>query len=298
MKVYLDYTQEELDRQYEHRNFVPDADDFLAAQRAESERVRAAANGRFDVAYGSGEDELLDIYLTGLVGRDGLAPVVVFFHGGRWAIGSKASNCEGAEMYTAQGVHFVSVNFSLLPNVTMDQLIGQCRDAVAWLWRNAETFGGARDRMFVHGKSSGAHVAAMMAITDWPAGYGLPADLFKGGLLVSGMYDLEPVRRTFRNEWLRLDEDAAARNSPIRHIPEGGCPLIVGFGSLETDEFRRQSREFVAAWRAPGLECREVEMAGRHHFSVNAEMNDANSILVAPFLGWMGRGAGMDPSPG
>jgi arylformamidase len=216
---------------------------------------------------------------------------VVFFHGGRWALGSKASNCEGAEMYTALGVHFVSVNFSLLPKVTMDVLIRQCRDAIAWLWRNAETFGGDRERIFVHGKSSGAHVGAMMVITDWQAEYGLPGDLVKGGLVVSGMYDLEPVRLTFRNDWLKLDEAAAARNSPIRHIPDHGCSLIVGVGALETDEFRRQPREFVAAWRAKGRECLFVEMPGRHHFTVNDEMKDPSSALVAPFLGWMGLAA-------
>ncbi len=288
MKVYLDYTQKELDRQYEHREWIDDADAYIAVHRAESERVRAAANGQFDVAYGPGEDELLDIYLA-----DGArtAPIVVFFHGGRWAIGSKTSNCEGAEMYTAHGVHFVSVNFSLLPTVTMDVLIRQCRDAIAWIWRNAETFGGDRSRIFVHGKSSGGHVGAMMAITDWRAGHDLPPDLVKGALVVSGMYDLEPVRLTFRNEWLKLDEDGAARNSPILRIPEHGCPLIVGVGALETDEFRRQPREFVAAWRARGLECGFVEMDGRHHFTVNDEMKDPNSALVAPFLGWMGLAA-------
>ena len=285
MKVYLDYTQEELDRQYEHRNIVPDAEKYVAAHQAESERVRAAAQGRFDIAYGSGEDELLDIYLAD---GQGLAPIMVFFHGGRWAMGSKASNCEAAEVYTAQGVHFVSVNFSLLPSVTMDTLIGQCRDAIVWLWRNAGTFGGDRDRMFVHGKSSGAHVAAMMVITDWQAQYDLPTDLIKGGLLVSGMYDLEPVRLTFRNEWLKLDESGAARNSPIRHIPERGCPLIVGVGALESEEFRRQPREFVDAWRAKGLDCQFIVLEGRHHFTVNVDMNAAQSALVAPFLGWMG----------
>ena len=168
MKIYLDYTQEELDRQYEHRHYIPDAEVFIAAHAAESERVRAAANGRFDIPYGPGEDERLDIYLAR---GDGAAPIVVYFHGGRWAMGSKASNCEAAEMYTAQGVRCVSVNFSLLPKVTMDTLIGQCRDAIQWLWRNAATFGADRDRLFVHGKSSGAHVAAMMAITDWRAAY-------------------------------------------------------------------------------------------------------------------------------
>ena len=146
MKIYLEYTQEELDRQYEHRNFVPDAEDYIAAQRTESERVRASANGRFDLSYGPHQDELLDIYLAD---NDDSAPIVVFFHGGRWARGSKASNCESAEIYTALGVHFVSVNFSLLPSVTMNVLIRQCRDAISWIWHNAETFNGDRNRIFV-----------------------------------------------------------------------------------------------------------------------------------------------------
>ena len=286
MKVYLDYDQVGLDRQYEHRHFVSDADEILAFQAAESARVRAAAKGRFDVAYGDGEDELLVIYLAE---GDGPAPIVVFFQGGRWAMGSKNSNCEAAEMYTAMGVHFVSVNFSLLPGVTMDVLIGQCRDAAGWIWRNASDFGGDNARMFVHGKSSGAHVAGMMAVTDWSQFDGLPADLFKGGLLVSGMYDLEPVRLTYRNEWLKMDERAALANSPIRHIPNNGCPLIVGVGALETDKFRRQSKEFSEAWSAAGLECQFAEMPDRHHFSVNEDMNVAGSELTKPFLALMGR---------
>lgn len=281
MKVYLDYTREELDRQYEHRHTVPDADEFISAHRAASERVRATADGRFDVSYGPGEDELLDIYFA--KGRCP-APMVVFFHGGRWATGSKASNCEAAEMYTAQGLNFVSVNYSLLPKVTMDVLIRQCRDAVAWLWRRAGEFGADRDRIFVHGKSAGAHVAAMVAVTGWVADYGLPADVVKGGLLVSGMYDLEPVRLTFRNEWLRLDEIGALRNSPIHLVPPDGCDLVVGVGSRETEEFRRQPRAFAAAWRARGLSCRFVEMEGYHHFSINDAMNEATSALVSPFL--------------
>ncbi len=287
MKIYLDYDQKELDRQYEHREWIDDADKYVEAQSADSKRVRdaARARGRFDVAYGPHEDELLDIYPADRVGP---SPVVVFFHGGRWARGSKASNCEGAEIYTTLGVHFASVNFSLLPAVTMDVLIRQCRDAIAWIWRNADTFGGDRTRMFVHGKSSGAHVGAMMAITDWRAEYDLPGDLVKGALLVSGMYDLEPVRLTFRNDWLELDAAGAARNSPIRHIPDHGCPLIVGMGALETDEFRRQPRAFAEAWRAKGLDCRLIEMPGRHHFTVNEEMKNPSSAIVTPFLGWMG----------
>jgi arylformamidase len=281
-KIYLDYTQEELDRQYEHRSLVPDGDDFLANNDADSTRARAAAtHGSFDVAYGPDPDQLLDIYPAE---ADGLAPVVVFFHGGRWSRGSKESNIESLATYNAAGVHFVSVGFTLIPDIDMDGLIGQCRDAIAWLWHNAATFGGDPERLFVMGKSSGGHLAGTMVVTDWAAERGVPADVIKGGLLVSGMYDLEPVRLSFRNGFLGLDEETAMRNSPIHHIPDGGCPLVVGFGSLETDEFQRQGRTFAAAWTERGLPCRLVEMAGRHHYSINADLNDPAGDLVTPFL--------------
>ncbi|MDC0033124.1 alpha/beta hydrolase [Alphaproteobacteria bacterium] len=284
-KIYLDYTQEELDRQYEHRSIVPDSDDFIVRNETESAKIRAAANGKFDVAYGSDLDQLLDIYPA----RGGeLSPVVVFFHGGRWSRGDKTSNIESLATYNAAGVHFVSVGFTLIPNIDIDGLVGQCRDAIAWLWHNARTFGGDPHRLFVMGKSSGGHLGGMMVVTNWERERGVPADVIKGGLLVSGMYDLEPVRLSFRNGFLGLDLDAAMRNSAIHHIPDNGCPLIIGYGSLETDEFQRQSKTFAAAWLERGYTCQLVEMEGRHHFSIDVDLNDPNGNLVTPFLKYMG----------
>lgn len=289
MKVYRDYTQEELDVQYEHRNIVANAEEFTARNRAEAERVRAdadaAGTARLDVRYGSAEDQLLDIYLAP---GEGPAPIVVFFHGGRWRVGSRMSASAPAESFTAAGAHFVSVDFVLFPGTDMDTLIGQCREAIAWVWRNAAEFGGDRDRLHVMGKSSGGHIGGMMVTTDWTSLHDLPADTVKSALLVSGMYDLEPVRLTFRNEWLKLDAEVAARNSAIRHLPEGGCPLVVSFGSLESDEFKRQSREFVEAWRAKGFACQLIEMPGRHHFSIDADINDPTGSLVSAMLETMG----------
>jgi arylformamidase len=283
-KIYLDYTQEELNRQYEHRSIVPDSDEFIARNEADSARIRAAADGQLDVAYGPDPDQLLDIYPAK---GNGLLPVVVFFHGGRWSRGGKESNIESLATYNAAGVHFVSVGFTLIPNITMDGLVGQCRDAIAWLWHNAQSFGGDRDRLFVMGKSSGGHLGGMMVVTDWKVERGLPPDVIKGALLVSGMYDLEPVRLSFRNGFLHLDEESAMRNSPILHIPDHGCPLVVGYGAQETDEFQRQSRTFAAAWRERGLTCQLVEMEARHHHSINADLCDSGGKLVRPFLEYM-----------
>jgi arylformamidase len=265
MAIYLNYSQEELNRQYEHRHFVADVPKFRAIAKAENERVRAAASGLFDIPYGTHFDELLDIYKTHVTTP---VPVVIFFHGGRWRKGSKSSACHSAEAFTENGAHFVSVNYSLLPTVTMDELINQCRKAVAWIHENAASFGGDPSRISIMGKSAGAHIGGMMVTTDWTS-YGAPTDVIKSALLISGMYDLEPVRLTFRNEWLRLDRDSAVRNSPIHHIKPLGCSLVLGCGELETDEFRRQTREFAAAWRTGGHRCHYAEAPDQHHYSVN-----------------------------
>ncbi len=280
-KIYLDYTQEELDQQYEHRSIVPEGDKFLAQTEAESHRVGEMAKGLFDVAYGPEAEQLLDIYT---VEKNCPSPVVIFFHGGRWSRGSKSSNIESLTIYNANGILFVSVGFTLIPNITMDSLIAQCRAAIVWLWQNAQTYGGDRQNFYVFGKSSGAHLAGMMVVTDWSKDFDLPKNVIKGGLLVSGMYDLEPVRLSFRNSFLKLNESEAFRNSPILQIPEGGCPLIIGFGSKETDEFQRQSIAFADAWKKKGLKCSLVKVEGHHHFSINSEMCNANGILISSFL--------------
>ena len=213
--------------------------------------MREAATGRFDVSFGDHEDETLDIYFAAGATETSSAPIIVFFHGGRWSMGSKTSNCECAEAINRSGAHFISVDFTLIPNTNMDGLITQCRNAIAWIYRNATSFGGDPNRIFVMGKSSGGHVTGMMLTTDWAQTNGLPRDVIKGGLAISGMYDLEPVRLTFRNDTLKLDETTARRNSPIHRIPARACPIVVSVGSLESDEFRRQTREFAEAWVSP-----------------------------------------------
>ena len=126
----------------------------------------------------------------------------------------------------------------------MDELVRQCRAAVAWVYRNAETFGGDRDRIYVSGHSSGGHVTGVMTITDWEGVYGLPADLVKGAAPISGMFDLEPVINSWRNSYLKLDAERALALSTIHHIPETKIPMVFGFGAGELTEFQRQSTDY------------------------------------------------------
>jgi arylformamidase len=130
----------------------------------------------------------------------------------------------------------------------------------------------------------------MLVSTDWEGGFGLPADAVKGGVALSGMYDLEPVRLSHRNTYLKLDAAAARRNSPIHHIPPRPIPLIVGHGDGELDEFKRQSRDYAAAWHARGYPCTPIEFKGLNHFEVCFEYAHPESELFAAMRAMMGLG--------
>ena len=281
VKVWLDYTQAELDDQYNQRILVPDANDYMARWGDESERLRGTLSCTLDVAYGPSDAERLDIFPAPAAN----APVVVYFHGGAWTRWDKANNSFQAVPFTGAGATFVSVDFALVPLVTLDELIRQCRAAVAWVHGNARGFGGDPDRLYIAGHSSGGHEVGMLATTDW-ADWGLPGDVIKGTFAASGIYDVEPVRLSSRNEYLRLDKDATRRNSPIHHIRDVMPPMLIAYGENEQREFRRQSITFAQALRGSGHTVRELDLSGLNHFEVAEQYGDAEgSLLQAVFEG-------------
>jgi arylformamidase len=284
--IWLDYTQDELDRQYDQRVLVPDADDYMARWGVESERLRQTLDCRLDVPYGETEAERLDIFPAAAEG----APVVVYFHGGAWTRWNKANNSYQAVPFTAAGATFVSVDFALVPAVALDELIRQCRASVAWVHENAAGFGADPDRLHIAGHSSGGHEVAMLATTDWTR-WGLPGDAVKGAFAASGIYDLEPVRLSSRNRYLSLDAEATRRNSPIHHIRDAMPAMVIAYGEDEQREFRRQSIIFAQALRDRGHAVRELDLNGLNHFQVAEQYGDAGTALMRAVLDGMGLAA-------
>ncbi len=284
MSVYRDFDQAELNRQYDARGASSDGQSFRDFIRAESPRVRARMAGALDIAYGPSPEELLDVFPA----ADDGAPVVFFIHGGYWRSSSKDDVSLFASTFVPAGATFVAVNYALAPMATIDEIVRQCRAALAWVHGNIADYNGDPGRIFVNGRSAGGHLAGMMLAAGWHEEFAMPADVIKGACAVSGLFDLEPVRLSNANEWARLDPEAARRNSPIHHIPDTGCPLIVTYGGLETDEFKRQSEDYMAAWRARGYPCTYVDLPGRHHFATMAELTDRDSPLTRAVFDQMG----------
>jgi arylformamidase len=284
MKVYGDFTQAALDEALNARGTAPDFDEVLRRYDEDSARVRARFGGKLGVAYGPSEDETLDIFPAAKPG----APIQLFIHGGYWRLLTRTENSFAAEALVPAGAAVVVINYALAPRVTLDEIVRQCRAAIAWTWKNARSFGADPDRLFISGHSAGGHLVGMMLATDWEREFGAPADVVKGATAVSGLYDLRPIAKSFVNEWLKLDEAAAVRNSPLLNLSRHGCPLIVSYGERDTAEFRRQSDEYLAAWRAKGHPGSYVDMRGFHHFDVMNEIANPKSPLAKAVFAQMG----------
>jgi arylformamidase len=281
-KVFLDYTQEALDRAYEQRLWAPNVDEVTARYRRESEAVRRRFPHRV-AAYGRGADETLEI----LPARTAHAPIQLFIHGGRWLRPVHDGFVYAAPTFLAAGAAFVAARFATLPDVRLPDMVGQLRRAVAWLHANARGFGGDPARLHVCGHSSGAHLAAVLLTTDWAA-EGLPSDILKGGVCISGMYDLRPVLQSNRSAYVRLDAAEEDALSPIRHLDRVRCPIIVAYGDRESPEFQRQGRCFAAALATAAAPSQALVMAGLNHFEGAMSLADPASPLARASLGQMG----------
>jgi arylformamidase len=282
--VFRGYDQPTLDAEYNNRVKVARALDWLARAGAESARARAELPVVFDVPYGAHHAERLDVFPAA---RPGPAPVHVFVHGGYWHRMDKADFSFVARGLRPAGAMTVVVNYGLVPSIDLDDLVRQCRAAVAWVHRHARQWGGDPERITVSGHSAGGHLVAMLLATSW-AELDAPADVVKAGCAISGLYDLEPIRLCYLNEVLKLTPEVARRNSPVHLAPTRPTPLILAVGGAEGAEYHRQTDDLAAAWRAHGVPVEVMDLAGHDHFSIVAELESPFSPLARAIQGRMG----------
>jgi arylformamidase len=240
---------------------------------------RAGSNVKPDISYGNSEFQKLDLYLPKQEG----APVLLFIHGGYWrnpAV-NRISCSFCMEAIVDSGALVAMIDYDLCPQVTMDVIVDQVRQACAWVWRNAHDYGGDPARLHIAGHSAGGHLAAMMAATDWPSvDKELPNDLVKSIVSVSGLFELKPLCHTSLNADLCLDEETARRNSPRFLQPSKGLPASIFVGGLESEEFRRQSRDFATAWKNKSGSMELHEVSGKNHFTVMESAAEPDSQLT------------------
>lgn len=281
-RVWLDLDQAALDAAYDQSQFAPNMAQVLRRHACNSELVRARLGEPQRLAYGPAPIESLDIYRTSTPD----APVCVFIHGGAWRDGSARDNAFAAELFVQAGVHCVVPDFSsvLETRGSLMPMADQVRRAVAWVYRHAAEFGGNPERVHVLGHSSGAHLAGVVLTTDWPGTWNLPQDIVKSGLCCSGMFDLKPVRLSARSAYVKFTDEMEQALSPQRHLQHLHAPLTLAYGTLESPEFQRQSRQFATAVQAAGKPVTLLLAQEYNHFEIIETLANPYSLLGSAAL--------------
>jgi arylformamidase len=283
--LYREFTnQAQLDDEYNPALRVGNLEAMINGWFAASERVRVALGGGHTMHYGPTKAEFVDVFPAQNPG----APIHVFIHGGYWTYFSSKEFAFVAEPFYRRGVTTVVVNYALCPRVTIDEIVRQCRAALAWVFRNAEGFGGDPARISVSGHSAGGHLAGMMLATEWLHDYGLPQDLVKACCAVSGLFDLEPFPFTWLQPSLQLTWGEIRRQSPLRHLPAQSGPIIVAVGSEESAEFHRQAAAYEEALKGAGIEPEHLELKGRNHFTLLEDLTGTGGPLFEAILSKIG----------
>ena len=284
--VWLDMDQAELDASYNQAVYAPNVAEVLQRYVDRSETARAVVGEPLRFAYGDSGIEGLDVYATDKPD----APIAIFIHGGAWRSGRARDYAFPAELFTRAGAHLVVPDFAAVQEVDGNLMVmaEQVRRAVAWVHRNAQRFGGNPQRIHVLGHSSGGHLAGVMLTTDWAGHFGLPPDVVKGGLCCSGIFDLKPPRLSARSSYVRFTDEIEEALSPQRHLAQLRAPLAVAYGTLETPEFQRQSRDFAAAVAAAGKPVQLLVAQGCNHFEIIESLARPDGLLGAAVLAQMG----------
>jgi arylformamidase len=284
--VFLNYDQIELDAAYDQAVYQPNILQLNKRWASNSARTRARIGEPERRAYGDSGIEQLDLFRT----AKSNAPIFVFIHGGAWIRGDAKSYSAPAEMFVGAGAHYIVPDFTSVADAggSLFPMAEQMRRAIAWVWRNAASFGGDPNRLYIGGQSSGAHLAAVALTTDWPREFDVPADIVKGGLCTSGMYELAPVRLSARANYVKFTDAMVEALSPIRHLDRLGAPVIVSYGTYETPEFIRQAKEFAAAVRDAG-KLRELAVAENYsHLDLPETLCNPYGLLGDAVLKMMG----------
>jgi arylformamidase len=267
--IYRGMDRKALDAAYNNTAAVGEArrDQYVAGWSARSDVVRKTWGGRFDLPYGAGARERVDLFACGRPG----SPTLLYIHGGYWQFNDKEPYAFLGESLLPAGFNLVLAEYTLAPAARMDHIAAEIRRATAWTIHHAKEYGGDPDRVFVAGHSAGGHLTAV-AMND---------DRVAGGVAISGIYDLEPIRLNYLNDKLGLDIEEAERNSPIRHLPAYAGPLVVTVGLDELPELIRQSEEYAAAWTRHGLRGRYLPLPGHEHFSILEELARPDGAILA-----------------
>lgn len=274
--LYRGLGREDLDAAYDNANAVgmERRNAYISDWGKRSETVSDAWSPRSNISYGSRPRQRLDVFSCGRAD----APTLVYIHGGYWQMGDKETYGFIGDGLLASGFNFVLVEYTLAPEVRVDDIVSEIYAAIDWVIEKIKEYGGDPRRVFICGHSAGGHLTAM----------GMADRRVAGGIAISGLFDLEPIRLNYLNQKLGLDEAEMLRNSPMSHIPAEANPLIVTVGLGELPELIRQSEDYYNAWQSRGHDGQYLPIPGHDHFSVLEELARPDGLILAALKNLVG----------
>jgi arylformamidase len=256
--IYRGMDRAALDAAYDNTGAVADSQAYRDRWWRESAAVRAEPRSRLDLRFGTRPRATLDYFPSGTAN----APLFVFIHGGYWQRNEKERFAFLVPGSRAHGIDVAVPGYTLAPEAKLADIIGEMRQALDYLADRSGELGFDRGRLFVGGWSAGGHLTA--AVADHPA--------VRGGIPISGIFDLEPIFLGVLNDKLGLKADEVAPLSPLARLGDRSPPLELFVGSSELPELQRQSQEFASAALERGLPVKLTTLAGHHHFSILDEL--------------------------
>lgn len=265
MTLYRGMDRAALDAAYDNTKAVANSAALLADFEARSAKLRAAMPQHLDLRYGPAERNRIDYFAA-----DQPGPILVFIHGGYWQMRAKENFSFVATGPLAHGIHVALPGYTLAPAITLDGIVAEVRAAIRWIAQHAAAFGGDTSRIVVSGWSAGGHLTAMV----------MEEAAVSGGLAISGIFDLEPIRLNYLNAKLGLDAEAVQRLSPLLHLPARSAPLLLACGAEELPELQRQSQDYATARARAGLAGRLLQLPQHNHFTILETLAQADGALT------------------
>lgn len=270
--MYKNYSQDELDAQYNNRQRVPEHEVIMGELFQKGKDFSFARAPHLDLPFGKHEDELLDIYLPAEDSTN--APVMVYIHGGFWTSRHKDDFRFLAASWTQKGYVVVVVNYSLIPQITLAGIVDQCVRSLIWVRENILDFGGDPDKIRLVGHSAGGHLAAMLLCEPRLGDHAVEA-----ALLISGLYDLKPIKLSYMNEILQLNEEDLSKRSPEHLVPKSVKKLMIVVGGAESDEFIDQSQSLAKTWDVSSKGWKYLVLKDLNHFTILESLENHQGSL-------------------
>jgi arylformamidase len=273
------WPREQLERDYNARASVSleAFEQATGEYRRLSEAARTLPGCHFDVVYDQDSGQAVDIFNGGAGGA--LRPAFIFIHGGYWRALGKEDSALMAPMLARHGVATVAVDYRLAPAVPLGEIVREVRAAVAFLFKNGPKYGIDPHRLYVGGSSAGGHLSGTVLSPGWHPEFGIPLDVIKGAMPISGLFHLAPLAQTFVRDWITFDPDMVQSLSPAENLPYGEIPIVVAYAEGEPAGFKRQSAAYHQLWRDAGFSSKLVEIKGRNHFDILLDLASDESEL-------------------